>query len=36
VVHCLVEAPNAEGAAAGHVETAGSAADEIYEVEERS
>jgi Protein of unknown function (DUF4242) len=36
VVHCLVEAPNAEAASAVHVESAGSAADEIYEVDERA
>ena len=35
VVHCLVEAPSAEAAAAVHVETAGSGPDEIYEVAER-
>ena len=36
VVHCLVEAPDAESAAAVHVETTGSGPAEIYEVSERS
>jgi leucyl aminopeptidase (aminopeptidase T) len=35
-VHCLVEAPDAEAAKRVHVETAGEAPDEIYEVEERT
>ncbi|GAA3511769.1 DUF4242 domain-containing protein [Georgenia daeguensis] len=36
VVHCLVEAPDAESAARVHVETAGAGPNEIYAVEERS
>jgi leucyl aminopeptidase (aminopeptidase T) len=36
VVHCLVEAPSAEAAAAVHVETAGTGPEEIYQVEERT
>jgi hypothetical protein len=36
VVHCVVEAPDAEAAARVHVETTGSGPEEIYEVEERT
>jgi leucyl aminopeptidase (aminopeptidase T) len=36
VLHCLVEAPSADAAAAVHVETAGLGPEEIYEVEERT
>ena len=36
IVQCLVEAPDAEAAKRVHIESTGSAADEIYEVEERS
>ena len=36
VVHCLVEAPDAETAARVHKETTGSGPEEIYEVEERT
>jgi hypothetical protein len=36
VVHCLVEAPDAETAVRVHVETTGSGPEEIYAVEERT
>jgi hypothetical protein len=36
IVHCLVEAPDAESAARVHVETAGAPPEQIYEVEERT
>jgi hypothetical protein len=36
VVHCLVEAPDADAAVRVHVETTGSAPEEIYAVDERT
>ena len=36
IVHCLVEAPDADTAARVHVETTGAGPEEIYEVEERT
>jgi hypothetical protein len=36
IVHCLVEAPDADTAARVHVETAGSGPNEIYAVDERT
>jgi leucyl aminopeptidase (aminopeptidase T) len=36
VVHCLVEAPDAETAKRVHAEATGLMPDEIYEVDERS
>jgi hypothetical protein len=36
VVHCLVEAPDADTAVRVHVETTGSAPEEIYAVAERT
>jgi hypothetical protein len=36
IVHCLVEAPDADTAARVHVETTGSGPEEIYAVEERT
>jgi truncated hemoglobin YjbI len=36
VVHCLVEAPDADAAARVHVETAGIGPEEIYAVDERT
>ena len=36
VVHCLVEAPDAETAVRVHVETTGSGPEEIYAVDERT
>jgi hypothetical protein len=36
VVHCLVEAPDADTAARVHVETSGSGPNEIYAVDERT
>ena len=36
VVHCLVEAPDADTASRVHVQTTGSPPDEIYAVDERT
>jgi hypothetical protein len=36
MVHCLVEAPDAEAAARVHAETTGSGPEEIHAVEERT
>jgi hypothetical protein len=36
VVHCLVEAPDADAAARVHIETTGSGPEEIYAVDERT
>jgi truncated hemoglobin YjbI len=36
VVHCLVEAPDADAAARVHVETAGIGPEQIYAVDERT
>jgi len=36
IVHCLVEAPDADTAAQVHIETTGSPPEEIYAVDERT